>query len=142
VSARGQVAPNTFAIVATTATPPTGDEDPELHGVEPAPSHVSPADPSATLCRAVYLAEYDAWPWGTAGGRRAAALAELPLEALSDPGTILEHLDRIAEATDRDRVLAISGAKALIEATTRLTLHELGEPVDERTDPPTLIKQA
>jgi len=43
---------------------------------------------------------------------------------------------------DRDRVLAISSAKALIEATTRLTLHELGEPVDERTDPPTLIKQA
>jgi hypothetical protein len=79
---------------------------------------------------------------GTAGGRSAAALAELPLEALSDPGTILEHLDRIAEATDRDRVLAISSAKALIEATTRLTLHELGEPVDERTDPPTLIKQA
>jgi hypothetical protein len=107
-----------------------------------APSHVSPADPSATLCCAVYLAEYDAWPWGTAGGRRAAALAELPLEALSDPGTTLEHLDRIAEATDRDRVLAISGTKALIEATTRLTLHELGEPVDERTDPPTLIKQA
>jgi hypothetical protein len=71
-----------------------------------------------------------------------AALAELPLEALSDPGTILEHLDRIAEATDRDRVPAISGAKALIEATTRLTLHELGEPVDELTDPPTLIKQA
>lgn len=55
---------------------------------------------------------------GTAGGRSAAALAELPLEALSDPGTILEHLDRIAEATDRDRVLAISSAKALIEATT------------------------
>jgi hypothetical protein len=78
---------------------------------------------------------------GTAGGRSAAALAELPLEALSDPGTILEHLDRIAEATDRDRVLAISSAKALIEATTRLTLHELGEPA-ERTDPPTLIKQA
>jgi Abortive infection C-terminus len=70
------------------------------------------------------------------------ALAELPLGALSDPAAIREHLDRIADATDRDPVLAISGAKALIEATAKLTLHELGQPVDERADVPALVKAA
>jgi hypothetical protein len=79
---------------------------------------------------------------GRIRGGSAAALAELPLEALTDPGAILEHLDRITEATDQDPVLAISGAKALIEATTKLTLHELGEPVDERAELPALVKQA
>jgi hypothetical protein len=79
---------------------------------------------------------------GVIRGGSAAALGELPLEALSDAGAIFEHLDRITEATDRDPVLAISGAKALIEATTKLTLHELGEDVDERSDLPALIKRA
>lgn len=70
------------------------------------------------------------------------ALAELPLKDVSDPAAIREHLDRIAEAADRDPPLAISGARALVEATTKVVLHELGEPVDEKADVPALVKQA
>lgn len=35
-----------------------------------------------------------------------------------------------------------SGAKALIEATTKLVLSELGEPYDEKADVPVLVKAA
>jgi hypothetical protein len=100
------------------------------------------ADYRQTLIRLLQRDGYRVDEHGRIWGGSTAALAELPLEALTEPGAILEHLDRIAEATDRDPVLAISGAKALIEATTKLTLHELGEPVDERADLPALIKRA
>jgi hypothetical protein len=72
----------------------------------------------------------------------ATSLSAIPLESLKDPAAIMEHLDRIAESTDRDPGVAISGAKALIEATTKLVLIELGEPFDERADVPALVKLA
>jgi hypothetical protein len=72
----------------------------------------------------------------------APTLRDIPLEALTDSAAISEHLDRIEEAMDRDPGVAISGAKALIEATSKLVLIELGEPFDERSDVPTLVKAA
>jgi len=79
---------------------------------------------------------------GRIRGSVASKLAEIPLEGLSDPKSILEHLDRISGATDSDPPLAISGSKALIEATTKLVLIELGESVDEKADLPALVKSA
>ena len=66
---------------------------------------------------------------------------DINLEALRDPAAILEHLDRIAGAMDSDPALAISGAKALVEATTKTVLEELGEKYDPRADLPALVKQ-
>lgn len=74
-------------------------------------------------------------------GALAISLEQLPLEQLADPAAIREHLDRIVRTADSDPALAISGAKALIEATTKLVLHELGQAVDERADVPELVKQ-
>ena len=67
---------------------------------------------------------------------------DIPLEGLTDPASILEHLDRIAATTDTDPSVAISGAKALIEATTKLVLAELGIDYDEHADVPVLVKAA
>lgn len=75
-------------------------------------------------------------------GGTSAALAELPLEGLSDATAIREHIDRISASTESDPGLAISGAKALIEATTKLVLTELGESFDESADIPVLVKAA
>ncbi len=71
-----------------------------------------------------------------------ATLAEVPLSSLSDPSAILEHLDRIARTADGDPALAISGSKALIEATTKVVLTELGQPFEERADLPALVRTA
>jgi hypothetical protein len=70
------------------------------------------------------------------------ALGSIPLESLADPSAILEHLERLAEATDRDPATAISGAKALVEATTKVVLRELGVAYDERATVPVLVKEA
>jgi predicted RNA-binding Zn ribbon-like protein len=61
---------------------------------------------------------------------------------MSDPSSIYEHLERIAASTDSDPGVAISGARALIEATTKLVLAELGEAYDEKADVPALVKAA
>lgn len=79
---------------------------------------------------------------GRIRGSVASSLADLPLEGLREPKSILEHLDRISNTTDTDPALAISGAKALIEATTKLVLAELGESFDEKADLPVLVKAA
>lgn len=79
---------------------------------------------------------------GRIRGGSAAALAEIPLEQLSDPSSIYEHLERIAASTESDPGVAISGAKALVEATTKLVLSELQEPYDEKADVPALVKAA
>ena len=87
----------------------------------------------------------DGWRIDSSGrivGGAASSLAEIPLEALADASSIIEHLDRIAISTDADPGLAISGAKAIIEATTKLVLLELGEDVDEKADVPALVKSA
>lgn len=67
---------------------------------------------------------------------------DIPLAGLTDPASILEHLERIAATTETDPSVAISGAKALIEATTKLVLAELDVPYDERADVPVLVKAA
>lgn len=63
----------------------------------------------------------------------------LPLEKLRDPAAIEEHLERLAGAVD-DPPLAISSAKALLEATCKLVLDDLGEAYDEKADVPALVK--
>lgn len=68
-------------------------------------------------------------------------LATMPLHLLSNASAIHEHMDRIAECTDTDPAQAISGAKSLIEATTKLVLRELGEIYDEKADVPALVRQ-
>lgn len=75
-------------------------------------------------------------------GGAATSLAEIPLEELTDSSSIIEHLERIAASTDGDPALAISGAKALIEATTKLVLVELGQEFDEKADVSALVKAA
>lgn len=66
----------------------------------------------------------------------------IPLDKLADARSIREHLDRIANTMDTDPGVAISGAKAIIEATAKLVLSELGEAYDERADVPDLVKSA
>lgn len=68
-------------------------------------------------------------------------LAKMPVHLLSDASSIYDHMDRIGECTDTDPAAAISGAKSLIEATTKLVLRELGESYDEKADLPALVKQ-
>ena len=68
------------------------------------------------------------------------ALTELPLEELRDPSVINEHLTRLDSTGDSDPPLAISSAKALVEATCKLVLEELGIAYDDRADIPELVK--
>jgi len=70
------------------------------------------------------------------------ALLELPLTQLDDPAAVQEHLDRLARLGDTDPPAAVSAAKALVEATVKAVLVELGEPVKETADIPALVKQA
>lgn len=79
---------------------------------------------------------------GRIRGRATTVLSTIPLEHLTDPSSIEEHLERINATSDTDPGTAISGAKALIEATTKLVLAELGETYDERADVPALVKAA
>lgn len=67
-------------------------------------------------------------------------LESLPLDSLADPAAIEEHLRRLETTGDNDPPLAISSAKALVEATSKLVLVELGEPFDEKSDLPALVK--
>lgn len=80
---------------------------------------------------------------GRIRGRAAAsALATVPLQNLSDASGIYEHLERLAEAADGDPAAAISGAKALVEATTKVVLRELHVTFSEQDDIPALVKAA
>lgn len=67
---------------------------------------------------------------------------ELPLKQLGDPAAVQEHLDRLGRLGDTDPPAAVSAAKALLEATVKGVLVELGEPVEETADIPALVKQA
>jgi hypothetical protein len=71
-----------------------------------------------------------------------AAVAELDLSGLREPAAIMEHLERIAGVMDTDPSLAISEAKALVEATAKIALDELQEIYDDRADVPALVKAA
>lgn len=89
--------------------------------------------------------ERDGFSVTTAGrivGATVLTLTTLPLDGLRDAGAIREHLIRIAATSDTDPAVAISGAKALIEATTKLVLTELGKAFDERSDLTALVKLA
>lgn len=68
------------------------------------------------------------------------ALVKLPLEQLRDASAIQEHLDRLDAAADSDPALAISAAKALMEATCKHVLDELAEPYSDRADIPVLVR--
>jgi len=67
---------------------------------------------------------------------------DLPVGSLADPSAIWEHMERINSTMDSDPASAISGAKALIESTTKLVLDELGETYDPKGDIPELVKHA
>jgi hypothetical protein len=91
------------------------------------------------------LLERDGYRIDARGRIRSAPIVDanaLPLDSLRDPSAILDHLERIADARDRDPALAISGSKALIEATAKLVLVELNEPYSDKADIPTLVKSA
>lgn len=69
------------------------------------------------------------------------ALVALPLEQLRDPASIEEHLRRLEKTGDGDPPLAISSAKALIEATCKIVLDELDETYNEKLDVPALARE-
>jgi hypothetical protein len=52
------------------------------------------------------------------------------------------HLHRMEAAADTDPPLAISQSKALIEATTKQVLTELGVPFSDTYDMPALVRAA
>lgn len=65
----------------------------------------------------------------------------MPVHLLSDASSIYEHMERISGCTDTDPPQAISGAKSLIEAATKLVLNQLGQTYDEKAEVPALVKQ-
>lgn len=70
-------------------------------------------------------------------------LAEASLSSLTDPGAILDHLDRISRAVEHDDAAqAIGSAKELIESTAKLILTERGEPFSDKDDLPDLTRRA
>jgi hypothetical protein len=73
---------------------------------------------------------------------RGPRLEESSLVGLTDPVAIQEHLNRLHRAVNDDLALAIGSAKELIESTAKTVLVERGSAVDERTDLPTLVKEA
>lgn len=68
--------------------------------------------------------------------------ADINLAGLREPDAIREHLERIAAAMDTDVPVAISASRALIEATTKTVLTEMGVEYDERADVPALVRAA
>ena len=74
-----------------------------------------------------------------AGASLELLLAQLQL---TDPAAVQEHLDRLTRLGDTDPPAAVSAAKALLEATVKAVLVELGEPVVELADLPALVKRA
>ncbi len=74
--------------------------------------------------------------------RRRMLTSDLLMETLTNPETLEEHLSRMESAADSDPALAISQSKALIEATAKLVLRELGKDYDEKADVPELVRAA
>lgn len=65
----------------------------------------------------------------------------VPLDAISNPSVIREHLNRIRNAAiNEDPAQAIGSAKELIESTAKLSLAQMGSPAEGREDLPELIK--
>ena len=56
---------------------------------------------------------------------------------------ILDHLDRISHAIERDDpAQAIGSAKELVESTAKVVLRERGEPFSKPDDLPDLVRKA
>lgn len=71
-------------------------------------------------------------------------LPALPFrEMLANLGTahITQEVDRILASLDDDPEDAITASRALVEATCKTVLEELGEPFSEKADLPALYKQ-
>lgn len=124
------------------------------------------ADPEQIRRAIAVFEEMLSWAWDEANGKEAttrlvrilardgyevdkhgrirpsatARLVELPLDELRDPAAIEEHLRRLEKSGDGDPPLAISSAKALIEATCKLVLEELGQTYGTRDDIPSLVR--
>lgn len=124
------------------------------------------ADPEQARRAIAVFEEMLSWAWDEANGKEAinrlvrilardgyevdrhgrirpsatARLVELPLDELRDPAAIEEHLRRLEKSGDGDPPLAISSAKALIEATCKLFLEELGQTYGTRDDIPSLVR--
>lgn len=67
---------------------------------------------------------------------------ELPVENLRDHGSLLEHLERLRSYGASDPGMAVSQAKALVEATTKLVLEELDVEYDAKAKMPVLAREA
>lgn len=72
----------------------------------------------------------------------AAPIDRIPLNVLTDPAALEEHIARIEAAADGDVPQSISAAKALIEATAKLVLRQLGVAYDEAAKMHELINAA
>lgn len=70
----------------------------------------------------------------------ATSRSDLPLDLLSDSTAVREHLDRLRTSGDDDPPLAISSAKALVEATAKHVLLEMGIGCDDQAKVPALVK--
>jgi len=76
-------------------------------------------------------------------GSPIAVISDAVLSNLSDPAVILDHLDRIAHAIERDDpAQAIGSAKELVESTAKVVLRERGEPFSDADDLPDLVRKA
>ena len=70
-------------------------------------------------------------------------ISDAVLSNLSDPAVILDHLDRISHAIERDDpAQAIGSAKELVESTAKVVLRERGEPFSNADDLPDLVRKA
>jgi hypothetical protein len=80
----------------------------------------------------------EALPTGGAGPK----LTDEVLTALSDPGAIRDHLDRIERNLDDDPRLAVGSAKELVESTAKLVLKRCGVQYGKSDDLPSLVTKA
>jgi hypothetical protein len=98
--------------------------------------------PHDWLVKAVERDGYRVDPAGRIRRQTAVSLDQIPLTVLSDHAALEEHIERIENAADTDVPGAISAAKALIEATAKRVLSELGVPYDEHAKMHELVKDA
>lgn len=73
--------------------------------------------------------------------RRAGPVPASFAQRLADLEDVNREVARILESVDRDPADAITAARALVETACKSVLDELGEPVDDRDDLPTLYKK-
>ena len=103
-------------------------------------------DPSEVIARLRRLFARDGYEIDDAGrisGGHRPILESHHLDNLTDPTAILEHLDRIAQASARnDPSQAIGSAKELVESTAKLVLSQRGEAFSDANDLPQLVRAA